>query len=128
MKLFARSRFGTRRKPGEMNKIERAWADNLELDKRAGNILWYEFEPVKLVVGPDMTLKPDFMVMDKDGVVRFDEIKDTWKVGGKRKAHVEEDAWQKLKLAADKFWMFKFRIVAHLPGNQWEIKELGEKE
>lgn len=37
-----------RLKTGQMNKTESAYCQHLELRKRAGEIVWYRFEGIKL--------------------------------------------------------------------------------
>ncbi len=92
---------GSRRihKPGEMNRAEEKYAMELELRKRAGDIIWWGFEAVKLRLADKTFYTPDFCVMREGFVVEFHEVKGHW----------EDDARVKIKVAAE---MFPFRFIA----------------
>ena len=106
-----------RRKPGTMNKLEAAWADVLERQGMAGELMWFQFEGITLKLAPDTRYTPDFVWQDKNGEIVFDETK----------GFMQDDAWVKLKVAADKF-PFRFRLVKKKPakdGGGWDVKEIG---
>lgn len=84
-------------KPGEMNKTEAKYAERLEALKRSGEVLDYAFECVKLKLADRTFYTPDFMVLNKDGIVEMHEVKGFW----------EDDARVKIKVAAAQF-PFKF--------------------
>lgn len=86
-------------KPHKMNKTEAAYAQHLELQRQAGEIHWYEFEPIKLRLAEKTFYTADFGVIAKDGVFEIHEVK-----GG----YWEDDARVKIKVAAAKF-PFRFR-------------------
>lgn len=90
---------GVRRQPGEMNKLEAAWASHLEGLKRADTIAWYEFDAIKLRLAAATFYTPDFFVMRQDGLLEVHEVKGFW----------EDDARVKIKIAADKY---PFRFIA----------------
>lgn len=71
---------GRRRTPGEMNRLEARYAQQLEARKAAGEILWYEFEAVKLKLGNDWktTILVDFFVMLANGELEAHETKGGW--------------------------------------------------
>lgn len=100
-----------RLKAGVMNKTETAYRDRLELLKQAGEVLWYEFEPMNLRLAEACHYKPDFLVMMKDRTLEFHEVKGYW----------EQDALVKIKTAADKFPM-KF-IAVQYKNKTWEVRE-----
>lgn len=77
-------------KPGEMNKLEAAYASSLEMDRLRGVILWWAFEPVKLKLGKLCTYTPDFLVMRRDGGLECHEVKGFWK----------DDARAKIRMAS----------------------------
>lgn len=52
-----------RLKTGQMNKTESAYCQHLELRKRAGEIVWYRFEGIKLRLADNTFYTPDFAVM-----------------------------------------------------------------
>lgn len=100
-----------------MNKLERAWSEQLDVDKSAGLILWYKYEGITLKLAPDTRYTPDFAVMESDGTMRFDETK----------GFMQDDAHVKIKVAAEMF-PFVFRIItrkAKKDGGAWEVKEVG---
>ena len=101
---------------GQMNKTEQAYAAHLELLKASGDILWWKFEPARLVLAPKTTYAPDFMVLRKDCQIVFDEVK----------GHMRDDANVKIKVAASMF-PFQFRIVrkAGKAGGMWSIQNVG---
>lgn len=86
---------------GEMNKTEQAYADHLELLRRAGEILWFKFEPMKLQLAEKTTYSPDFLVQVKTGHLELHEVKGFW----------EDDARVKIKVAAEMFPIFKFIAI-----------------
>lgn len=100
-----------RLKTGEMNKTEYAYAQHLELQKRAGEVLWYKFEGVKLRLADNTFYTCDFAVLRTDRVLCMDEVKGFWK----------DDARVKIKIAAD-MYPFRFRAVTKSKSG-WEVEE-----
>lgn len=96
---------GVRRQPGEMNGLEKQYANILEQLKMAGEILWYEFDSIKLRLAEKTFYTPDFLVMKKDNSLEIHEVKGHW----------EDDARVKIKVAADKF-PFKFIAIQKIRG------------
>lgn len=100
-----------RLKQGTMNKLEEAYAQELELRKRAGEISWYAFEAVKLRLADSTFYSPDFAVMLANGELEMHECKSFW----------FDDARVKIKIAAS---LFPLRFVAiKRIRKQWEIEE-----
>lgn len=108
---FGRTRFkggigrqfgGKRRKPGEMTKPEQRYSDLLEARKRAGEIVewWFEAFTFKLADGTRFT--PDFFVTFPDGSAELVDVKGT--------GPVDDKSVVKVKVAADRFWMFRFVV------------------
>ena len=62
MKFKARA-YRPKMKPGQMNKTERSYRDHLELLKKSGEILDYQYEPETLKLGPDCRYTPDYRVL-----------------------------------------------------------------
>lgn len=85
---------------GTMNKTETAYSAFLELRKRAGEVLWYKFEGIKLRLADKTFYTPDFAVMETDHLIYLDDIK----------GFMMDDANVKIKVAADNY-PFKFRVV-----------------
>ena len=90
---------GVRRQPGEMNRTEKAYAAHLELLRRAGDVLWFEFDAVKLRLADKTFYTPDFLVMRADDTLEVHEVKGFW----------EDDARVKIKVAAS---LFPFKFLA----------------
>lgn len=114
--LYARVRVpanGNTYKQGQMNKTESAYANALELQKRAGVIVAYEFESVKLRLADNTFYTPDFMIITADGAVEFHEVKGFWR----------DDARVKIKVAADKFPYYIFKAVKTAKGGKWDIED-----
>lgn len=88
-----------RMKVGAMNKTEAAYGQRLELLLRAGSVLWYRFEGLKLRLADNTFYTPDFAVLAADGVMECHEVKGFW----------QDDARVKIKVAAD---MYPFRFLA----------------
>ncbi len=99
----ARARHGaTKRGQAIMNKTEQRYADRLVCLKRAGEIVEWRFEPLKLRLGEDWktTYTPDFMVITNELIIELHDVK-----GG---GGWEEDARVKVKTAAAMFPEFTF--------------------
>jgi hypothetical protein len=90
-----------RLKTGELNKTEEAYRAHLEKRRMAGEVVWYQFEPFRLVLAPKTTYAPDFLVQLASGHLEVHEVKGFWM----------EDARIKIKFAAEKFPIFKFIAV-----------------
>lgn len=85
---------------GVMNKTEKRYADFLDLRKRAGEILWWKFEGIKLRLADKTFLTPDFAIMNSDYSIQLDDIK----------GFMMDDANVKIKVAAE-MYPFRFNIV-----------------
>lgn len=111
-----RARFALGRlKTGQMNKSEAAYAAYLETLKRAGAVVWYRFEGVKLRLADNTFYTPDFAVMDSDGVMEMHEVKGFW----------QDDARAKIKIAAE-MYPFRFRALKVIPkknGGGWAAED-----
>ena len=97
-----------------MNKLETAYAWELERLRRDHlKVLSYEYEAITLHLAPRTTYTPDFMVMTNDGEIEFHEVK----------GFMRDDAAVKLKVAAAKFWHFRFFLVKSGKGG-WQVEEV----
>ena len=94
--------------PGTMNKTEEKFAAELLAQLKAGEILDYGFETVKLRLAQRTHYTPDFHVVDAAGEFHFYEIKGHW----------EDDARVKIKVAAEKYWFWHFWAVKR-KGGEW---------
>lgn len=107
-----------RLKTRQMNKTELAYSRYLESLKMAGNVLWYEFEAVKLRLADNTFYTPDFMVMRSTGELECHETK----------GFMMDDANVKIKVAADSFpWPFFIVRKLNKGGLNWEITKVGNK-
>jgi hypothetical protein len=100
-----------RMKSGDMNKTEAAYANYLEVQKRIGEVLWYEFEPMNLRLADKCFYKVDFLVLPKNHHLEVHEVKGYW----------TDDALVKIKAAAEKF-PFRF-ISKQLVKGVWITRE-----
>ena len=76
-----------------MNRLERRYADRLELLKVAGEIWRWDFQSIKFRLADNTFYTPDFVVYLPDGRIEIHETKGFW----------EEDARVKFKVAAESF-------------------------
>lgn len=105
-----------RLKTGERNKTEAAYESVLETRKRAGEILWYRFEGLKLRLADNTFYTPDFFVMLANGELEAHEVKGFY----------TDDAKVKVKIAADTY-PFRFYLVRakeKKDGGGWDIQEV----
>lgn len=114
MKRFVRGLPKQHRK-GEMNATERAYADHLDERMKAGEVIWYAFESIRLslVEGDARTVyTPDFAVQLADGEMELHEVKGFW----------QEAARVRIKVAAS-MYPFRFRSFQKLSkkdGGGWK--------
>ena len=90
-----------------MNKTEAAFARILENLQACGEILTWEFEPIKLRLARTTFYTPDFLAVYPDKFV-FYEVKGFWR----------DDARVKIKVAAKTYPYFSF-IAVMLKRKQW---------
>lgn len=109
-------RFALGRLPaGTMNKTEKAYQDYLWCLQRAGQVVWFKFEGVKLRLADKTFYSPDFAVMLDTGLLEMHEVKGFW----------EDDARVKIKVAAS-IYPFRFVAAKQRPkklGGGWEYEE-----
>lgn len=98
-----------------MNKTESAYAVTLEERRIVGEIMWYRFEGIKLRLADSTFYTPDFVVMDKEGLISLHEVKGYW----------EDDARVKVKVIAEMYPFPVFAITkqAQKRGGGWTVEE-----
>ncbi len=120
----------TRRVPGHQNNTERAYANHLELRLRAGEILQFLFEPIKVRLADKTFYEPDFLVVKNDLTIEIHEVKGTMRVKEMKHGHltsrakplVEDDAAVKIKVAAETI-PFVFKMVWRDATGNWREDE-----
>lgn len=105
-----------RLKTGEMNKTEAAYAEHLELQRRAGAVEWFKFEALKFRLADNTFYTPDFLVLMTSGFLEAHEVK-----GG----FWMEDARVKIKVAAS---IYPLRFIGVMPiakskGGGWKMED-----
>lgn len=86
---------------GELNKTEKAYEAHLQRMVLAGVIVWYRFEPLRMVLAARTTYTPDFLVQLADGHLEVHEVKGFW----------TDDARVKIKVAAQMLPVFRFVAI-----------------
>lgn len=112
--------------PRTQNKTEAAYAQHLELLRIAGDILYYGFEVVKVKVGHDCWLTPDFLIMNRDGSLALHDTKGATKTKGKQPEetyYAEEDAVVKARSVGAGFPIPMFFVFRRHDG-EWEKREM----
>ena len=107
--------------PQYRSKWEAAYANKLELEKRAGHITGWRYEPFSLWLPGKIRYKPDFMVWrecgDGYGKVARIEIEIIEVKGWSRN---RRDGITRLKIAAALFPCFVWRMVYRTKGGGWD--------
>lgn len=85
----------------KMNKTEAEWAWILEVQKRAGEIVDYKYEPFNVRLAGKTFYRVDFLVVCP-GHFEFHEIK-----GG----YIHDDALVKFKTAAELYPWFRWKMI-----------------
>ena len=95
------------------NKTEAAWAQQLDLAKKAGLLQLWRFEAINLRLADRTFYKPDFLVINQAGQIEFHEVKGFWR----------DDARVKIKVAANQFPFFTFTAVQwNRKARQWQFE------
>lgn len=108
----------------KMNGTELRYMNLLELRKKAGEIVDYRYEHIKLTLTParpgmkGMTYTPDFEVIMFDPEARI-QLHET------KSGYIRDDAWIKFKMAVTMYPEFRFVLAQYIKGN-WYIKEFKE--
>nr|DAH90074.1 MAG TPA: Endonuclease [Caudoviricetes sp.] len=102
---------------GVMNKTEAAFAQHLEMLKRAGEIIQYDFEPETFKLAKKTSYTPDFRVLTANRDLIFYDVKGFWR----------DDARAKIKICAEQNPMYRFIAVKKAKQN-WEIEEFTQGE
>lgn len=98
---------------GKMNKTEAAYAQLLDAQLAAGEILWYRFEGIKLRLADRTFITVDFAVIPRGAPLEFHEVKGRW----------TDDARAKTKIAAAQY-PFRFIAIQRAGRHGWRIEDL----
>ena len=97
-----------------MNNLERRYVDHLRSLQLDGEIHSFHFERHNLKLADRTYYKPDFEVMLPNGEIEFHEVK----------GFMMDDANVKIKVAAQQFPQYVFRLVQWDRKSGWKIKAL----
>jgi hypothetical protein len=106
-----------------MNGTEQEYARILEVRQRAGGLLWYRYEPVKLRLADKTFYTPDFLVVAVDMTLELHEVKHA-RAG--QRTYYTDDSRVKIKVAAEQYPMFQFVGAtkrARKDGGGWDREE-----
>lgn len=101
-----------------MNRLERDWAQELDLRRLAGDVQAWSYEGIRLSLGPGAWYTPDFLVVRGDGFLECHETKGYWR----------EAARVRIKVAAGLFPYLRFLAIQRAPegsAERWAIEEIG---
>jgi len=98
-------------KPSTMNKTEQRYADQLEMQYRAGKIVAWRFNAIRFRLAEGAYYKPDFFIVKLDSF----EIHET-------KGFFREAAKVRIKTAAELYPWFKWYAV-QLKKKAWVYEE-----
>lgn len=98
----------------KMNGTEARMAQELEIRKRAGEILDYRFEGIKLRLADNTFYTPDFFIVHRDHFEVM-EVKGFWR----------DDARVKIKVAAQMYPWFRF-VAVQRKKNQWIYEQVNK--
>jgi hypothetical protein len=96
-----------------MNKLESRFACQLEAWRLSGEIMEWRAFPSALSLARRCVYHPDFFARFPDGTEVMYEVK----------GFMREDAAVKLRVAADKFRMYKF-VVVRFKNHEWVFTEI----
>lgn len=105
-----------RHERGVMNKVETLYSELLERSRMAGDVLDWGFEKIKFKLADNTYFEIDFYYIARDMSLYLVECKAAWKQkDGSYKAHWEDDARVKIKVAAQQFPFFRFLGMSRSP-------------
>jgi hypothetical protein len=113
----------------EMNHTETRYSQYLEDQKRAGLILWWDFECIKIRLADRTWYTPDFLVVANGLTLEAHEVKTYWKGrhGQPGRSGWQEDARVKIKVVAEHF-PIRFLGVTAMPDLGWQVEEFNGSE
>lgn len=115
----------------KMNGTERAYSDFLLSQRIAGEVRWFDFQPITILLGPDCRFTPDFLILFSDGRLELHDTKGAKKIKAGRKAgektyYAEEDATIKARITARRL-PIPIYFVWSLGDGNWGRKGFGNE-
>jgi hypothetical protein len=98
-------------RPKGPNKLEEAYMRQLDFLKTIGAVKSWKYESLKLRLAEGAWYTPDFFVELTDGVLEIHETK----------GFMREAAFVRLKVAAEQYPQFRFKLVKRIKG-LWDIQ------
>lgn len=97
-----------------MNALEQRFAtEYLEPLRMAGELQWWDFEPMRFRIGGSAFYRPDFVVVDGIGQVLAYETKGHWR----------EAARVRIRVASDLFPWIRFVAVTLDENGAWRFEQ-----
>lgn len=94
-----------------MNRWESEYAQRLEMQRLAGDIVWWGYECIKIRLADRTFYTPDFCVWMSDGVIMLIEVK----------GFLRESARIRYNVAKELYPMFELVMVRKVEGKWTEI-------
>ena len=113
-----------------MNSTERAYDAYLLTLRVAGEVRWWDFQPISIVLGPNCRFTPDFLVLYSDDRLELHDTKGAKKIkigkrAGEKTFWAEEDARIKARVTAAQF-VIPIYFVWSFGDGSWGKKGFGE--
>ena len=105
-----------------MNATERAYSDYLLSQRIAGEVRWYDFQRLTIVLGPNCRFTPDFLILYADDHLEAHDTKGAKKIkvgkrAGEKTFWAEEDARIKARVTLAQFPIPVFFVWSLGDGN-----------
>lgn len=100
--------------PDRMNALELAYAEHLLARMVDGDVVRFDFESLKLRLGPRCWYTVDFLVQRSDGSLEIHETK----------GHMRDDAAVKLRITEGLWYPFRLFVVRR-KRERWVLEERG---
>ena len=101
-------------RPAYKSTLEADYALALEAERRAGLVVWYAYEPLRLRLASGAWFTPDWLVQRAGGELAIDETKG-W---------MREAARVRLLVAVERYPFFRWRKVTRERGLSFRREEL----
>jgi hypothetical protein len=119
-------RYGVNELPEKANRLERAYATELELKRLRGSVLWWGYEIVSIPIGPGARYRPDFLVvvpwMGRALVNSGSPVPPVEVEFHETKGFMREAARVRLLVAIDRLKWARFLLVRSDGEGRWKIE------